>query len=198
MNLKQSYARLAPFYDLFIKNATQEARQQSLIHLANQASNVLICGVGTGLDFPFLPPKPNYIGVELSNERLQRALNHPQKPLNFHAVLGDAQKLAFPDAYFDAVVLHLILAVVPDSAACLSEVCRVLKSGGHILIFDKFLRVEQKAPLRKLLNKLMQNRATRLDVVFETVLNTQPKLQLLSDQNALLNGWFRTIHLQKN
>jgi ubiquinone/menaquinone biosynthesis C-methylase UbiE len=112
-------------------------------------------------------------------------------------VQGDAQSLPFADASFDHVVLHLILAVVPDPAACLRETARVLAPGGNVLIFDKFLRAGQRAPLRRLLNPLVRRVATRFDVVFEDVLRQTPELILEHDQPALAAGWFRRIRLRR-
>jgi ubiquinone/menaquinone biosynthesis C-methylase UbiE len=106
--------------------------------------------------------------------------------------------LPFADASFDAVVLHLILAVVPDPRACLAEAARVLRPGGTILLLDKFLRAGQRAPLRRIANPLVRRLATRLDVVFEDVLREVKGLTVVDDQAALAGGWFRRIRLQRD
>jgi ubiquinone/menaquinone biosynthesis C-methylase UbiE len=105
--------------------------------------------------------------------------------------------LPFADAQFDHVVLHLIVAVVPEPQRCLSEAARVLKPGGTIILFDKFLQPRQHAPLRRLFNSLSRRIATRMDVVFEEVLLAAPELEVLSDEPMLANGWFRAIVLRK-
>ncbi|MDJ0853188.1 MAG: class I SAM-dependent methyltransferase [Myxococcota bacterium] len=51
----------------------------------------------------------------------------------------DREPLAFADGAFDHVVLHLILAVLPDPLARACEVGRVLKPGGSVSVFDKFV-----------------------------------------------------------
>jgi ubiquinone/menaquinone biosynthesis C-methylase UbiE len=51
----------------------------------------------------------------------------------------DAEKLGFATSSFDCVLLHLTLAVVPDPFASIYEAVRVLKPGGRVSIFDKFL-----------------------------------------------------------
>ena len=105
--------------------------------------------------------------------------------------------LPFAEGCFDHAILHLILAVVPDPLACLAETARVLSPGGSVLIFDKFLRPQQRAPLRRLVNPLLRRIATRLDVVFEEVLESTPELVLESNLPALASGWFRRIKLRR-
>ncbi len=74
----------------------------------------------------------------------------------------------------------------------------MLRPGGHILLFDKFLRRGERAWLRRGLTPLMGQLATRLDVVFEEVLEAVPGLRILSNGPALANGWFRLIELHKD
>ena len=95
------------------------------------------------------------------------------------------------------MVLHLIVAVVPEPQRCLAEAARVLKPGGRILLFDKFLRRGQSAWLRRSLSPLVGRMATRLDVVFEDVLEAVPGLHVISDRRVLVRGWFRLIEMQK-
>lgn len=197
MSLKRSYTLIAPFYDAAIAAATQGARQRSLAALPAEPSRVLLAGVGTGLDLPLLPPRHRYVGLDLTRAMLRQALARTGG-LDFQALQGDAQRLPFADASFDAAVLHLILAVVPDPAACLAEAARVVRPGGRLLVFDKFLQRGQTAPLRRLLNPLARRIATRLDVVWEETLPAAPSLQVLSDTPALAGGWFRHILLARN
>jgi ubiquinone/menaquinone biosynthesis C-methylase UbiE len=198
LSLKHSYALIAPFYDAFLTAATQGARSRSLAALADRApSDVLIAGIGTGLDIPHLPPQHRYIGVDLTRAMLAKA---QRRAVGGHVSLvqGDVQRLPFADNRFDAVVLHLILAVVPDPKACLAEAARVLKPGGHIVVFDKFLKPGERALWKRAMNSLTRHIATRLDVVFEDVLTAAPDLHRYHDEPALPGGWFRLIRLRKS
>lgn len=197
MSLQQSYTLLAPFYDAAIRSATRRARQRSLAALPTTPGRILLAGVGTGLDLPHLPAQHHYVGLDLTHAMLRRALPHSEH-VDFNAIQGDAQQLPFADASFDGAVLHLILAVVPQPARCLGEISRVLRPGGQVLIFDKFLRPGQRARLRRLVNPLVRCLATRLDVVFEHTLADVPGLSLEDDKAALAGGWFRLIRLRKD
>lgn len=194
MSLKRSYTLIAPFYDAVIARATQAARARSLAALSPTPGRVLLAGVGTGLDLPHLPHRHRYVGLDLTHAMLRRALPRTGH-LSFSAVQGDVQQLPFADASFDCAVLHLILAVVPEPARCLAEIARVVRPGGQVLVFDKFLRHGQPARLRKMLNPLARRVATRLDVIFEEQLAAAPELRLEHDRPALAGGWFRTIRL---
>lgn len=197
MSLKTSYRFIAPFYDVFLERTSAGARRRSLAKLAPEpAQCVLIDGAGTGLDFPFLPGHHDYVALDLTAAMLARA-RHRAVGLDMALVQGDSMALPFADAGFDAVVLHLITAVVPQPQRCLAEAARVLKPGGHILLFDKFLRRGQRAWLRRAATPLVAQLATRLDVVFEDVLEQVPVLHKVSDEPVLAGGWFRLIELRK-
>lgn len=197
VSLKTTYRFIAPFYDAIIERASTKARRRSLAALAQRdGQRVLVSGAGTGLDFPFLPAQHDYVALDLTAAMLMRSRGRAQG-LRMEWVRGDSMALPFADESFDCVVLHLILAVVPRPERCLGEAARVLKPGGRVLLFDKFLRHGQRALLRRTLSPLSAQFATRLDVVFEDVLETVPQLRLVSDKPALAKGWFRVIELRR-
>lgn len=195
--LRMSYSLIAPLYDMVIERPMREARKRSLAALPTDTpQKVLISGVGTGLDLPHLPALHHYNALDFNPAMLSRAKSRNEK-LDVEFVLGDSMNLPYADAQFDFVVLHLIVAVVPEPQKCLSEAARVLKPGGTILLFDKFLQPGQDAPMRRLLNVITRRMATRMDVVFEEVLRAAPELIVVSDVPMLGGGWFRGITLHK-
>lgn len=70
MSLKHSYTLVAPFYDAFLTAATLGARKRSLAALADgPPRDVLLLGVGTGLDLPHLPARHRYVGLDLQSDQ---------------------------------------------------------------------------------------------------------------------------------
>jgi len=164
--LRLSYSLIAPLYDAVLERPMRTARQKSLRALpVGKSGHVLVSGIGTGLDMPWLPKIHRYTVLDFSPEMLLRAKPRSEG-LDVKFVLGDSMALPFDDGQFDHVVLHLIVAVVPEPQRCLSEAARALKPGGTIVLFDKFLQPQQRAPLRMLLNGMTRRLATRMDVVF--------------------------------
>lgn len=204
MALKHSYTLLAPVYDVIVTGPIDACRVKSLGRLQDTSDKqILINGIGSGLDIPYLADDACYIGTDITPAMLKRAQKRAQeqalvRPLNISFQLADSQALPFADNVFDAVIMHLILAVVPRPDLALKEACRVLKPGGKIYIFDKFIRTGQFAIGRRLLNILLRHIATRTDVVFEQVLSNCPQLVVIHDEPALAKGWFRLIELNKN
>jgi ubiquinone/menaquinone biosynthesis C-methylase UbiE len=195
--LRKSYSLIAPIYDLFIEGTMRAARMRSLSALPTDVTGqVLISGSGTGLDLPLLPALHHYTALDFNAAMLSRARSRGAA-LQVDWILGDSMSLPFADQHFDHIVLHLILAVVPEPQCCLSEAARVLKPNGTIILFDKFLKPGQTAPLRRLLTPLSGRIATRMDVVFEEILTAVPELQVVSDVPMLAGGWFRGIVLRK-
>ena len=99
------------------------------------ADKVGASGVVHGVDI-------NRTFVDDANERAKGRAN-----VSFHAVTD--HRLPFDDATFDRVVCKNVLEYVPDLAASLAEVQRVLKSGGRAHVIDSdwgFVVVEPWGP----------------------------------------------------
>lgn len=204
MALKHSYTLLAPVYDSLVSGPLDFYRAKSLARIKDAADKkILINGIGSGLDIPHLSDDASYIGTDITPAMLERAkkraaLHNTESSLDISFQLADSQDLPFDDDSFDIIVMHLILAVVPNPELALQEANRVLKPGGKIFILDKFIRPGQLALIRRLLSTFIRHVATRTDVVFEDVLKTCPQLDVINDEPALAKGWFRLIELNKN
>lgn len=199
MALKHSYSLLAPLYDVAVKGPLDLARRRSLSRLQNvEGKAVLINGIGTGLDLDYLPTGAHYTGSDITPSMLKRAEKRArQSRFDIKLECADSQQLPFASESFDVVIMHLILAVVPEPASALQEAGRVLKNNGSIYILDKFLKPGEMAPVRRGLNTVLRHIATRTDVVFEEVLSGSQDLHVLNDDPALAGGWFRLIELVK-
>lgn len=96
------------------------------------AGEVVEIGFGSGLNVPHYPPavtrvdavEPSDVGWRLAGRRLA-ATTVPVERSGL-----DGQALPFPDDRFDAAVSTWTLCTIPDVAAALREVRRVLKPGG--------------------------------------------------------------------
>jgi ubiquinone/menaquinone biosynthesis C-methylase UbiE len=199
MGLRESYALLSPLYDPLVAPATLAMRRRSLEALGDvRGLDVLLPGIGTGLDIPYLPPGARYTGIDVTPAMLRRARQRAEDVgREIDLQVADVQALPFAAERFDIVIMHLILAVVPDNAAALCEARRVLRPGGRIIVLDKFLRPGPAAPLLRLMSPWLGRIATRTDVVFEQVLDECAELAVHSDVPALARGWFRRIELRR-
>ena len=200
MALKHSYTLIAPIYDAVVSGPIDRYRKTSLERIADaEQKHILINGIGSGLDIPHLPANARYTGTDITPAMLRRAQQRAElHQRTIELQIADSQSLPFDNDSFDAVVMHLILAVVPEPELALKEACRVLKPGGSIYIFDKFIREGQLAIGRRLLNIVIRHIATRTDVIFERLLADCQQLDLVHDEPALAKGWFRLIELKKD
>lgn len=151
---RRRYDFYAPFYDAMAV-ILRPGRRAAIQRLALQpGEHVLIVGCGTGLDLDHLPPGLRLTGLDVSPGMLQRARRRTARlGLTVDLRAGDARALPFADATFDVIILHLILAVAPDPEIVARESARVLRSGGRVSIFDKFLPLGTRPSLlRTLLN----------------------------------------------
>ena len=95
--------------------------------------DVLDCGCGMGFYLMVMGQLRNVqlTGVDTDIQRLEFA-----ERFGIHATLvdGDATALPFADSSFDRVLMSEVLEHVPDDAAALREVQRVLRPGGILAI----------------------------------------------------------------
>ena len=123
-----TYRLWAPIYDATVDRFFRPGRKHALALLALQpGEKVLIIGVGTGADFPYLPAGVDATGIDLSPDMLAKArLKLPACQASIKLIEGDAQVLLVPENSFDAAILNLILSVVPDGHACLKSALQAL------------------------------------------------------------------------
>jgi len=197
MGLQHTYRLIAPIYDSIVAQATYSMRKKSIAQITSiENKKILLSGIGTGLDIPHLENNAEYHGIDITPNMLRKI---PKDSLsNLHLCVGNVMKLPYTDNSFDIVIMHLILAVVPNSQQALLEAARIVKPDGKIIILDKFIRPGQKAYLRRLISPILGLLITRTNVVFEKLLDACPDLKLLSDEPTELSSWFRRIELQKN
>lgn len=99
--------------------------------------NVLEVAIGTGLNLAHYAPEVTLTGIEFSPAMLNLARGRAAS-LSREVDLreGDAQQLEFPDDTFDTAVCTFSLCAIADERKAVSEMQRVLKPGGLLLLAD--------------------------------------------------------------
>lgn len=194
------YTLWAPIYDALVGAAGfAPARRRSIDRLElREGDHVLLVGAGTGLDLDFLPPGVTVTAVDVTPamlRRLERRAARAGRPVS--AEIQDARRLAFPDGSFDAVVLHLILAVMPQPELGMKEVARVLRPGGRVAIFDKFLRAgAQPSTARRFLNVVTRSLFSDINRQLEPLLEGT-RLVVERDEPGAFDGAYRSVLLSR-
>jgi phosphatidylethanolamine/phosphatidyl-N-methylethanolamine N-methyltransferase len=139
-----AYDRWAPVYDLIFNLPFQPGRRaaaRAAERAAGPGGEILVVGVGTGLELPLLPAASRVTGVDLSQPMLdvarkrvaRQGLEHVKALLEM-----DAQALGFGDAVFDVALAPFVMSVLPDPARALDEMWRVVRPGGELVVMNHF------------------------------------------------------------
>lgn len=131
----------ALLYDRFVMGAPQEAglRELRARALAPARGETLEIGAGTGLNLVEYPREglTRLVCTEPSHAMARQIeAKAGDAPLAPEIVEAPAAKLPFPDRSFDTVVGTLVFCEVPDQAAALREIARVLKPGGSFCFLE--------------------------------------------------------------
>jgi SAM-dependent methyltransferase len=100
---------------------------------------VLSVGCGPGVFLPELAalhPDAEFVGVDLSPERIHDAEARLRGVPNARVQIGDAQALPFESDSFDFVFCRFLMEYLPDKQRALQEMVRVCREGGKILLQD--------------------------------------------------------------
>jgi ubiquinone/menaquinone biosynthesis C-methylase UbiE len=104
---------------------------------ARAKGRILEVAVGTGRNFDFYSRGVGITGVDLSPDMLDIARRHATDlDLEVDLRVAAAEALPFDDDSFDTAVCTLSLCTIPDPAASIAEMKRVLRPGGQLLLLD--------------------------------------------------------------
>lgn len=106
--------------------------------LAGLSGRIIELGAGSGLTFAHYPASvAEVVALEplpYLRRRAERAA--AAAPVAVTVLEGYADALPFSDGTFDAAVTSLMLCSVPDQAAALAEVARVVRTGGELRFYE--------------------------------------------------------------
>ena len=128
---------------------------------------ILEVGPGTGYYSlqlaDWISPRGQLDIFDVQPEMLEHTMRRAAQTdaINIVATVGDAVKLPYADATFDAACLTLVLGEIPDQDAALRELARVLKPGGRLIVGELFGDPHWVHPKR------LRERARAADLTYE-------------------------------
>jgi phosphatidylethanolamine/phosphatidyl-N-methylethanolamine N-methyltransferase len=137
----KTYRFYAPLYDWLFGAVLAPGRKALAEAVSNiRPSTILEVGVGTGLMLGQYPQETAIVGIDISSEMLdiakRRAAALPRYQIKLMEM--DAEKLNFPDGFFDCVAVPYVLSVTPHPERLVAEIRRVCRKGGTIFILNHF------------------------------------------------------------
>lgn len=131
----ESRAQVPVFASLFDKYAARLALPPS--------AQVLEVGCGTGATLRLLARRDDFTGKAFGIDQCRAFIDAANKFSRVENVndrltfqVGDAHSLDFPPATFDVVIAHTLISHVTEPVKVLSEMARVVRTGGTVAIFD--------------------------------------------------------------
>src|SRR5437764_7775197 len=112
--------------------------------VSSAKGRVLEIGIGSGLNLPFYTNRATEVlGIEPNRKLLAMAARKHSTVLAM-VIGGSAESIPLDDASVDTVLTTWTLCTIPDVAAALAEMRRVLKPGGQLLFVEHGLASDNK------------------------------------------------------
>jgi SAM-dependent methyltransferase len=147
--------------------------RKRMLEILEPGSGERVLEIGPGTGYYAIPVAEHLPGGTLAVFDIQQEmLDHVHREAakrgiaNIESTLGDAQALPYDDDSFDAAYLVTVLGEIPNQDAALSELARVVRPGGRLVVGELF-----GDPHMVTLKKLRE-RAGRLGFSFERRLGT--------------------------
>jgi demethylmenaquinone methyltransferase/2-methoxy-6-polyprenyl-1,4-benzoquinol methylase len=136
--VRSMFDRISPVYDAMNRTMTmgldQRWRRATVAAVVQPGDRVLDACCGTGdLAVAALQAGATVTGLDFSERMLERAR---RKSDEIDWVQGDAEKLPFEDATFDAATVGFGVRNLADLERGLAELRRVLRPGGRVAILE--------------------------------------------------------------
>jgi ubiquinone/menaquinone biosynthesis C-methylase UbiE len=197
---KRRYDRWAKIFNLMDSGNDQNTRfgrWRSILWSKAEGDVILEVGVGTGASLPYYPAGTSITAVDFSANMLKFAR---EKAAKLHKTVAleemDVQSLKFSDNTFDSVVASLVFCSVPEPMQGLSEIHRVLKPGGKIVLLEHVISSGRvSGAIMNLLNPLVL--WTSGDNINRHTVENITASGLIIEKVSDLTGIFKLIEARK-
>ena len=113
--------------------------QKYMAHHIAPGMEVLSVGCGPGVILRAicdLHPSVRGTGIDISSDRVTQAIRKNRDNARARFVCGDAHAMQFPEESFDVVYCRMLLQYLPKKERAVTEMVRVCRPGGKVLLQD--------------------------------------------------------------
>ena len=193
-SLERVYTNYSSVYDRTFGKAFNQSREFAVRGLPIAAHDeVLEVGVGTGIALPLYPTHCKITGIDLSEGMLKVAQERIDEHRLNHVTLQrmDAGQMNFEDNSFDLVMAAYVVTAVPDYRKVVSEMIRVCRPGGRIVMLNHFSNGNKLiAAVEKLISPMCQRIGFRTDLSLNHVLESTSLQVTKKEKMNPLRFWY--------
>ena len=193
-SLERVYTNYSSVYDQTFGKAFNQSREFAVRGLPISPNDeVLEVGVGTGIALPLYPAHCKIMGIDLSEGMLKVAQERIDEYRLNHVTLQrmDAGKMDFSDNSFDLVMAAYVVTAVPDYRKVVSEMIRVCRPGGRIVMLNHFSNGNKLiAAVEKLISPMCQRIGFRTDLSLNHVLESTSLQVTKKEKMNPLRFWY--------